>query len=192
MTAAETRPQPIIGPEPEQQTGRLRPLDRRVLQAIALVCAVPAILVLNWVDETNNVQKNLKPPEKVVSVQPGQIGELVGAQWKVVDRRQARPLTADSGDVVELRLIVAVRPGDAASAKTVGSYGLVYELLDDDGRTWSAMGIRAGQPRPGVAARVTVKGTVPRAKADALELRVQAPKTSRKDGEPLPSLRFER
>ncbi|MFI0481906.1 hypothetical protein [Actinomadura sp. 9N215] len=202
MTAAETRPQPIIPPEPGHEPGpdpepegRLRPLDRRVLQAIALLCAVPAILVLHWVDETNGIQKNLKPREKVTSVQPGQIGELIGAQWKVVGRQQARPLVKDeSNDVTDLRVAVAVRPKDAASAKLVGSYGIVYRLVDDEGREWSALASRDGNsdPRAGAAMLITVKGTVPRTKADSLELVVQAPKTARKgEKDPLPSLRFE-
>lgn len=194
MTAAETRPQPVVRDE-AAGTGRLRPLDRRVLQAIALVCAVSAFLVLQWVDETNNVEKNLKPPEKVVAVEPGQIGELVGARWKVIRRKQARPLTSDASnanDVTELRLAVAVRPGDAASAEAVGSYGLVYRLLDDDGREWSTLATKEAEPRPGVAMLITVKGTVPRTKADSLELEIQAPKAARKRSEPLLSLRFER
>ncbi|TYB40863.1 hypothetical protein [Actinomadura chibensis] len=192
MTAAETRPQPIIRPDSEEETGRLRPLDRRILQAIALVCAVSAILVIQWKDERNNVQKNLKPPEKVTSVREGQIGELVGAQWKVMGRQTARPLTGgDGNDVVELRMTVAVRPGDAASAKSVDSYGLTYRFLDDEGREWSALGIKDGAPRPGVPMRVTVRGTVPRTKADSLDLQVRPPKLERKQGEPLVSLRFE-
>ncbi|WUH98147.1 hypothetical protein OHR68_32285 [Spirillospora sp. NBC_00431] len=207
MTAAETRPQPIIPPEPGAGTAgpgtsgdepereqRMRPLDRRVLQAIALLCVIPAILVLHWADETNNIQKNLKPPEKVTSVQPGQIGELIGAQWKVIGRQNARPLKNDeTNDVTDLRIDVAVRPRDAASAKLVGSYGVVYRFVDDDGREWSALGLRVGTPTAGVAMRLTVKGTVPRTKADSLELVIQAPKTARKDArDPLPSLRFER
>lgn len=191
MTAAETRPQPIIRPDAEE-TGRLRPLDRRILQAIALICAVSAILVIQWKDERNNVQKNLKPPEKVTSVRQGQIGELVGAQWKVMARQTARPLVSGGeSDVVELRMTIAVRPGDAASAKSVDSYGLTYRFLDGDGREWSALGIKDGQPRAGVPMKVTVRGTVPRTKADSLELQVQAPKLERKQGEPLVSLRFE-
>ncbi|TDD31443.1 hypothetical protein E1287_26360 [Actinomadura sp. KC06] len=196
MTAAETRPQPIVQaepePEPEERPERLRPLDRRILQALALICAVPAFLALQWVDETNGIQKNLKPPEKVTSVQPGQVGEMLGAQWKEIGRQQAPPLAKDDlNDVVDLRVGVAVRPRDAASAKSVGSYGIVYRLVDGEGREWSAMATSPGAPRAGVAMRIVVKGTVPRAKADSLELVIQAPKTSRKGEDPLPSLRFE-
>lgn len=201
MTALDTHPDPIPlpGTEPEsEETGRskLRPLDRRILQLLALVCVVPAILVLHWVDETNNMQKNLKPPEKVTTVPPGEIGELIGARWKVFGREKGRPRTSGSqqggpNDVTELRLAVAVRPGDAASAKLVGSYGLVYRLHDDDGHEWSARASSEAKPRAGVAMRITVTGTVPRTKADSLELEIRAPKTSRKKGDPLPSLRFE-
>ncbi|MFI0410720.1 hypothetical protein [Actinomadura sp. 3N508] len=198
MTAPVTRPQPIVqaepepAAEPEERAERLRPRDRRILQAIALLCVVPAFLVVQWVDETNGIQKHLKPKEKVTSVQPGQIGELIGAQWKVIGRQQAPPLVRDeTNDVVDLRIGLAVRPRDAASAKSVGSYGIVYRLVDDEGREWSAMATGATNPRAGVAMRVIVKGTVPRAKADSLELVIQAPKTSRKPEAPLPSLRFE-
>ncbi|GAA1807369.1 hypothetical protein [Actinomadura chokoriensis] len=189
MTASDTRPDGIPLP------GRpgMRPRDRRIVQAIALVCAMAAMLAIPWADETSTIRKSLKPPEKVTTVPEGRIGELVGAKWKVYDRRVTEPLTGkDQGDVVELRLAVAVRPSDAASAKAVGSYGLQYRLQDGDGRAWSANGIRTEEPKAGVATRITVRGTVPRAKADALELRIQAPKETRKPEDPLPSLRFAR
>ena len=187
MTASDTRPDGIPLP------GRpgMRPRDRRIVQAIALTCAMAAMLVLPWADETEHVRKSLKPPEKVTTVPEGRIGELAGAQWKIYDRRTAAPL-GSRGDVVELRLQVAVRPSDAAAAKTVGSYGLQYRLHDGDGREWSADGLRTGEPKAGVALRITVKGTVPRSKADALELRIQAPEASRKPGDPPASLRFAR
>ncbi|MFG2084947.1 MULTISPECIES: hypothetical protein [unclassified Spirillospora] len=208
MTADDTRPDlpavpPEFGPpeseetpEPEEtRESRLRPLDRRVLQAIALLCAVPAILALHWVDETNNIEKNLKPPETVTTVPPGKVGELVGARWMILKRAtaQPRPGGAEPGSngVTELRLTVGVRPGDAASAKTVGSYGLAFRFVDDEGREWTAVKAGGQEPRAGTAMLVTVKGTVPRAKADSLDLEIRAPKTSRKEGEPLPSLRFE-
>lgn len=214
MTAEDTSPDlfPPIPPEPgetargaaaeaadtdgaeEARESRLRPLDRRILQALALLCAVPVLLAVHWVDEVNNIEKNLKPPEKTVTVPPDGIGELVGARWKVMKRETARPLAGGAeqqGDVTELRLAVGVRPGDAASAKAIGSYGLVYRLVDGEGREWSAAATTAGrQPRAGVASLITVKGTVPRAKAESLELEIQAPKTSRQEGEPLLSLRF--
>ncbi|MGH3239946.1 MAG: hypothetical protein ACRDNL_06170 [Spirillospora sp.] len=198
MTAAETRPQSIIPPEPRagdepEREQRLRPRDRRVLQAIALLCVVPAILVLQWADESNGVQKNLKPPEKVTSVQQGQIAEFIGARWKVIGRKNTRPLKNDeTNDVTDLRFEVAVRPGDDASAKLVGSYGMAFRLVDDDGREWSASGTRVGNPRAGASTGIIVKGTVPRTKADSLELVIRAPKTARKGAEDsLPSLRFE-
>lgn len=179
----------------EGRESRLRPLDRRVLQAIALLCAVPAILALHWVDETNNIEKNLKPPEKVTTVPPGKVGELVGARWVVMKRATAQPLGAraqqGSNDVTELRLTVGVRPGDAASAIAVGAYGLVFRFVDGEGRVWTASKVRGKDPRAGVAMALTVKGTVPRAKADSLELEIRAPKASRKKGEPRLSLRFE-
>ncbi|NKZ02442.1 hypothetical protein [Actinomadura latina] len=188
MTASDTRPDGIPLP------GRpgMRPRDLRIVQAVALVCAVSAMLVLPWADETDKVRKFLKPPEKVTTVREGQVGKLAGAQWKVVDRRTAAPLGDRQGEVVELQLDVAVRPSDAAGVKAVGSYGLAYRLRDDDGRTWSADGLRTTEPKAGVALRITVKGTVPRTEADALELEIQAPKETRKAGDPLPSLRFER
>lgn len=194
MTVSDTRPDGIPLPDLSKKDG-MRPRDRRVVQAIALTCAMAAMLVLPWSDETENIRKSLKPPEKVTTVPEGQIGELVGAKWKVYDRRTAAPLdSAAQGetkdDVVELRLEVAVRPSDAASAKAVGSYSLHYRLRDGDGREWFASGFRRTEPKAGVAMRITVRGTVPRSKADALELRIQAPKESRKPEEPLASLRF--
>ncbi|MFA1537746.1 hypothetical protein [Actinomadura monticuli] len=206
MTASDTRPDgiPLPGqaePEPSGRAGTgIRPRDRRIVQAIALVCAMAAMLVLPWTDETANVRKSLKPPEKVTTVPEGRIGELVGAKWKVYDRRTAAPLgvaqaggqAGGQGDVVELRLQVAVLPSDAASAKAVGSYGLLYRLHDDDGHVWFASGVRTAEPRAGAAMRITVRGTVPRSKAEALELRIQAPKESRKPEDPLVSLRFAR
>lgn len=212
MTSDDTRPDlPRVppqferAPEPGQASesgrteegreSRLRPLDRRILQAIALLCAVPGILALHWVDETNNIEKNMKPPEKVTTVPPGKVGELVGARWVVMKRATAQPLSGrgrqGSNDVTELRLTVGVRPGDAASAKAVGSYGLAFRFVDDEGRSWTASKANRRDPQAGVAMALTVKGTVPRAMADSLELEIRAPKTSRKKGEPRLSLRFE-
>ncbi|NVI92446.1 hypothetical protein [Actinomadura sp. BRA 177] len=75
MTASDTQPDGIPLP------GRpgMRPRDRRIVQAIALMCAMAAMLVLPWADETENVKKSLKPPEKITTVPEGQIGDLVGA-----------------------------------------------------------------------------------------------------------------
>ncbi len=84
--------------------------------------------------------------------------------------------------MVELQLAVAVRPSDAESAKAVGSYGLRYRLHDGDGREWFANGVRTAEPKAGVAMRITVKATVPRSKAGALDLQIQAPKESRQQG----------
>ncbi|MEU8345949.1 hypothetical protein SAMN05443665_102174 [Actinomadura meyerae] len=192
MTASDTRPDGIPLPDLRQRSG-MRPRDRRIAQAIALVCAVAAMLVIPWVDETNLMHASVKPPEKVTTLPEGQIGELAGAKWKVFDRRTAAPLgNRQGGDVVELRLELAVRPADAAAAKAVGSYGLQFRFHDDDGRQWTATALRTGEPKAGVAMRITVKGTVPRAKADRLELRIRAPKETLKQGDPLVSLRFSR
>lgn len=202
MTAEDTRPDlfPPIPPEPEAEDEgtrepRLRPLDRRILQAIALVCAVSALLSVQWMDERNNVEKNLKPPEKVITVAPGKVGELVGARWMLLKRENVQPLTGGAqqgaGEVTELRLTIGVRPETPAAAKEVGSFGMVYRLVDDQGREWQAMETTSKKPRAGVAMLLTVKATVPRAVADSLKLEIRAPRTSRKAGEPLPSLRFE-
>ncbi|GAA0225965.1 hypothetical protein GCM10009527_022980 [Actinomadura nitritigenes] len=182
---------PVI---PPRRRSRLRPRDRRVVQALALTALLPALLVLKWMDETDSVQKSLKPPEKVTDVPHGATGTLVGAQWKVIARQATAPLsfgTKPKDDTVtELRVVLAVRPDDAAAAKAIGSYGIVYTFTDGDGRSWSATGLAAGTARPGAVSRLTVRGTVPRTVAEALALRVQAPKASRKQGTPLPSLRF--
>ncbi|MDL4814915.1 hypothetical protein [Actinomadura opuntiae] len=180
---------PRVTPEP-----RMRPRDRRIVQALALTALVPAFLVLKWTDETHSVQKNLKPPEKVTTVPNGATGTLAGAQWKVAGRQVRAPLAFGSrpkdDTVTELQVVLAVRPDDAAAAKTVGAYGFVYTFTDGGGRSWSATGLTAGTPQQGAVTRLTVRGTVPRSEAATLALRVQAPKTSRKPGAPLPSLRF--
>ena len=197
MTAEDTHPDlPAVPAEaPEAREPRMRPRDRRIIQCIALLCAVSTLLAVQWLDETNNVEKNLKPPEKVTTVPPGAIGEFLGARWKVVKREKARPpaigAQQGSGDVTELRLSVGVRPGDAASAKTVGGYGFVYRLVDGDGHVWSATGTAGAKARAGVAMLVTVRAKVPRSKADSVELEIQAPKSARKKGAPLAWLRFE-
>ncbi|TDC90336.1 hypothetical protein [Actinomadura sp. 7K507] len=204
MTSEDTQPDlPAIPPEPEPsefseseeaREPRLRPRERRILQAIAVLCVVPLLLSVQWVDESNSVEKNLKPPEKVTTVQPGAIGELAGAKWKIMKRAAAQPLAIggqqDSSGVTELRLSVGFRPENAAAAKAVGS-GFAYRLVDDEGREWSATGTADGKAQVGVAMMVTITAKVPRSKADSLELEIEAPKTSRKKGDPLASLRFE-
>lgn len=198
MTAADTSPDlfPPIPPEPgPAREPRLRPLERRILQAVALLCAVSALLAVQWADERNNVEKNLKPPEKVVTVQPDTVGEFLGARWMALKRETARPLAggAQQGDVAELRFTVGVRPDDAAAVQLVGAYDLGYRFVDGEGREWSASGAVAGRrPQAGVSSLITVRGTVPRSKADSLKLEIRAPKSARKAGDPLLSLRFER
>ncbi|WP_242909103.1 hypothetical protein [Actinomadura terrae] len=191
MTGDPTQTQP----DPPARTG-LPLRDRRVVQAIALGTLLPALLTLHWVDETHNVRSGLKPEEKVTTVPRGAAGELAGARWQVVDRRTAAPLVtppsgAPSGavEVAELRVTLSVVPKDAASAKAVGAYGIVYRLRDGDGHVWAATGLDTGTARPGVPVRITVRGTVPRAKADLLALEVRPPAYPRPKG-PLPSLRF--
>jgi hypothetical protein len=173
---------------------RIRPRDRRIVQAIALATLLPAFLGLKWMDEADSVQKNLKPPEKVTTVPHGQTGTLADAQWKVVARQARAPIAAGTGPqddgTTELQVVLAVRPADAAAAKTIGSYGITYFFTDGDGRMWSATGLAAGTPRAGAPARLTVRSTVPRTKAAELALLVKAPKASRRPGRPLPSLRF--
>ncbi|MWA04520.1 hypothetical protein F8568_029905 [Actinomadura sp. LD22] len=185
---------PPIPPRTSRTRPRLRPRDRRVIQALALTALLPAFLVLKWTDETDSVQKSLKPPEKVTDVPQGATGTLMGAQWKVVARQATAPPsfgTKPKDDTVtQLQVVLAVRPGDAAAAKAIGSYGVGYTFTDGGGRSWSATGLVAGTPRAGTAGRLTVRGTVPRTLAAALALKVQAPKASRKPGTPLPSLRF--
>ncbi|QKG24686.1 hypothetical protein [Actinomadura verrucosospora] len=196
---------PVIPPRPPQQQRqqqqqqprqrqRIRPRDRRIVQAFALTALIPALLVLKWTDETNSVQKSMKPPEKVTDVPQGATGTLAGAQWKVIGRQTVDPPAFGTGPkdatATQLQVVLAVRPDDEAAAKAIGSYGVVYTFTDGDGRSWSATGLTTGTARPGAVARLTVKGTVPRTRAAVLALRVQAPKASRKPGTPLPSLRF--
>lgn len=192
-SAAYGDPQRTIPDPPSPPARRMRPRDRRIVQALAVAVLLPAFLVLKWVDQSDGAQQNLKPPEKVTSVAHGAVGHLADAQWKVVSRGTEAPLGSgdrQDGDATELQVVLAVRPETAAAAKTIGSYGVGYFFEDGDGRTWSAGGIAAGTPRQGVAGKLTVKGTVPRSEAAALALVVKAPKASRKKGKPLPSLRF--
>ena len=188
------RTNPDLPAIPSRARPRLRPRDRRIVQALALTALLPALLVLKWTDETNSVHKNLKPPEKVTDVPRGATGTLAGARWKAIARQATAPLsfgTKPKDDTVtQLQVVLAVRPDDAAAAKTIGSYGIVYTFTDGGGRSWSATGLAAGTLRAGTVGRITVRGTVPRTMAAALALRVQAPKASRKQGRPLPSLRF--
>ncbi|TDD83292.1 hypothetical protein [Actinomadura rubrisoli] len=188
------------GESPERV--KLRPLDRRVIQAMALAALVPAFLSLQWLDEERSLRSNLKPREKVITVAHGAVGEFGGARWRLMGRENAASLAdpasapgtsppggTGAGDVTELRLTLAVRPLDAAGAKTVGSYGTVYRLRDGDGHVWSATGLALGTPRQGVPTRITVRATVPRAKVDSLVLEVRPPAYPRPKG-PLPLLRF--
>ncbi|TDC65167.1 hypothetical protein E1200_18980 [Actinomadura sp. GC306] len=190
---ADTSPDlfPPIPPESGGTPERgLRPLERRVLQAVALLCAVSALLSVRWVDERNNVEKNLKPPEKVVAVQPEKPGAFLGTRWMVLKHETAQ---LGDGDAVELRVTVGVRPDSAAAVELAGAYDLGYRFVDGEGREWSAAGTVAGPPlRAGASTLILVKGTVPRTKAEALELEIRAPKAARKAGGPLLSLRFER
>ena len=200
MTVEDTAPDliPPIPPEEPKDGKRsgLRPRERRILQILALVCLVPTLLSLQWLDETRGIEKGLKPPEKVVTARRDAVADFLGARWKALKYETAQPLAGgpDQGEVTELRVWVGVRPDTPEAAKTVGSYGLVFRFADDDGHRWSAAGTTTvgNPPRAGSASLISVRGTVPRSKAESLELEIQQPKESRKQGRPLLWLRFER
>ncbi|MFC6933492.1 hypothetical protein ACFQHO_26195 [Actinomadura yumaensis] len=164
----------------------MRARDRRIVQAIALITVLPALLVLHWVDDVHNVRKNLEPPVKAATVARGASGTLGGAEWRL-QQRQAAP--GPGPDTASLRLVLAVRPLDAAGVKLLGSYGLTYRLRDGDGHEWSAAGLALGTPRVGAWARVTVSASVPRSKTGSVALEVRPPAYRRTKGA-LPSLRF--
>lgn len=163
--------------------------DRRVLEGIALTMVVPALLAFHWVDETRNVRGHLDPPERVTVVAKNGIGQLAGVRWRVLERRSAAPLRGPSGpDVTELRIAMILRPVDAAGAKAA-AFGVEYRLVDGEERHWSATGLVSGTPRVRVVSRLTVRGTVPRAKAEALSLEVR-PRPGTQPKGTLPLLRF--
>lgn len=164
----------------------LRARDRRIVQVIALVTVLPALLVLHWVDDVHNVRKNLEPPVKATTVARGASGTLGGAEWRL-QQRQAMP--GPGPDAASLRLVLNVRPLDAAGVKLLGSYGLTYRLRDGDGHEWSAAGLALGTPRVGAWARVTVSASVPRSRTGSVALEVRPPAYQRTKGA-LPSLRF--
>ncbi|WP_157610423.1 hypothetical protein [Spirillospora albida] len=165
------------------------PRDRRVLEALLVAVVVPALLAFHWVDESRNVRRHLEPPEKATVVAKNGIGRLSGVRWRVLERRTAPPLKGPSGpDVTELRIAMVLRPEDAAGAKTA-AYGVEYRLVDGAGRYWSADGLVSGTPRANTVSRLTVRGTVPRAKVEAVSLEVRPRPGTRPKGT-LPLLRF--
>ncbi|MEU6036195.1 hypothetical protein ABZ801_12375 [Actinomadura sp. NPDC047616] len=168
---------------------RVRPGDRRFLEAMALVTLLPALVGLHWLDDTRNIQQRLERPEKPTVVAKGGVGTLAGTRWLFVRRTVTKaPLNPDP-DVAEVRMVVAIRPLTPAGAKAVTSYGMTYRLRDAEGRFWSATALPSSPPRAGATALLTVRGVLPRAKAGTVTLEVRPPATSQPKG-PLPSLRF--
>ncbi|GLZ14655.1 hypothetical protein Acsp04_48900 [Actinomadura sp. NBRC 104425] len=168
---------------------RMRPGDRRFLEAMALVTLLPALVGLHWLDDTRNIQQRLERPEKPTTVAKGKVGVLADTRWLFVRRTVARaPLNPDP-DVAEVRMVVAIKPLTQAGAKTVGSFGMSYRLRDGEGHIWSATAVPSSTPRAGAIALLTVKGVLPRSKAQTVTLEVRPPTTYRPK-EPLPSLRF--
>ena len=168
---------------------RLGPRTRRVVEACVLAVLLPALLGIHWIDESDRAE-SLEPPVRVSSVANGRIGEMLGARWTVY-RRDTVPGTNDGQDVVELRVVLAVKARDAKSVQAVGGFGTTYRFVDGQGHEWGADGRTSTEARPGKVFPLTVQGTVHRAKAGSLALVVRAPETARKGGAPLPSLRFE-
>ncbi|MBA8955519.1 hypothetical protein ACFQU9_36755 [Actinomadura namibiensis] len=180
-----TRPDPVEAPE--ERRSRLRPGDRRLLQLAALGVLAPALLAVQWTDETHNAAR-LVPPERPTVVPRGGTGDLAGARWRVVQRLAGtRPPPGGAPDTAEVRFVLAVEAGDPAAARTATGFGTRYEFHDGAGHTWSATGL-AAPARPGVPLRVTVRAVVPRPTLRSLTLEVQRREATAKG--PLPSLRF--
>lgn len=168
---------------------RMRPADRRFLQAMALVTLLPALVGLHWLDDTRTIQQRLERPEKPTTVAKDKVGVLADTRWLFVRRTVAQaPLNPDP-NVAEVRMVVAIKPLTEAGAKTVGSFGMSYRLRDDEGHIWSATALPSSTPRAGAITLLTVRGVLPRAKAQTATLEVRPPTTYRPK-EPLPSLRF--
>ncbi|WP_233618042.1 hypothetical protein, partial [Actinomadura sp. WAC 06369] len=174
----------------ERRRTWLGPRARRVVEVCVLAVLLPGLLGLYWVDETGRAE-SLEPPVKVSSVARGKIGELVGARWTVY-KRESAPQGGPAGqDAVQLQVVLAVKAQDAKSAKTVGGYGMEFRFVGRDGREWTADASKPPQVTPGQAFPITVRGTVPRARAESLALVVRPPESERRGADPLPSLRFE-
>lgn len=159
------------------------------MEVLALVCLLPAFLGVQWLDETNRAE-SLEPPVKVSSIADGKVGELVGARWTLGERK-ITPRKAAGQDVAELQVALGVKAPTAESAKKVGGYGMEFRFVDEQGREWTARASPTGQVPVGKVHVFTLRGTVPRAKAESLAVVVRPPKTERKGAAPLPSLRFE-
>ncbi|XVQ11657.1 hypothetical protein ACQP1W_03475 [Spirillospora sp. CA-255316] len=182
------------GEEQPRREPRLRPRDRRVLEAIALLTLLPALLLLRWTITADDARKvTMERPEKATVVPRNAIGEWSGARWRLYGQSVGTPLStggaAAQPDVAELRLSVAVRPETPAAARMLLS--LDYRLADAEGHLWTARGTTSTTPRPGMAMRLLVTGTVPRSKTGAVVLELRPPPYSQPKG-PLPLLRFER
>lgn len=179
------------GTSSNPRRSRMGPRTRRVVEACALAVLLPSLLGLYWVDETGRAE-DLEPSVKVSSVARGKIGELAGARMTVYKRESApRPGAPEGQDVVQLQVILAVKAQDAESAETIGGYGVEYRFVGGQGLEWTANASKPTRIQPGKAFPLTVRGTVPRAKAESLALEVRLPETARKGAAPLPSLRFE-
>ncbi|MBE1533328.1 hypothetical protein [Actinomadura algeriensis] len=173
----------------EPRRSRLGSRTRRVIEACALAVLLPVLLGLHWIDESGRAE-SLDAPVRVSSVAKGKIGELLGARWTVY-KREIVPGTVENPDAVDLQVVLAVKAQDAKSVQAIGGYGTTYRFVDGQGREWGANARTPVNVQPGKAFALTVRGTVPRAKAGSLALEVRAPETARKGAAPLPSLRFE-
>ncbi|MQY04462.1 hypothetical protein [Actinomadura macrotermitis] len=175
----------VTRPDPIAREPRLRPRDRRIAEAIALLTLLPVVPVLAWADQTANVHRSLAPLEKPVIVSRGGEGELAGVRWRVRGRTTGPGL----GDgVAALRIVLLARPADAAAARSIGAYGTLYRLRDGQGHVWNGTAL-AAPAKPGAPVQVTVQATLPRAAADAVALEILPPRSQARKGA-LPSLRF--
>lgn len=175
----------------EAERRAMRPRDRRILEAIALLTLVPTLLVLGWVGDITMAEKIADPPEKATVVPRDTTATWQNVRWRLYAQAVGGPPAGYGSDAAELRLGLAMKPLNAAGVKLLTSFGLKYRLADSEGNVWTATGSTGEPPRAGRTRSITVRGALPRSKTGAVVLEVRAPVNPRPKG-PVPLLRFER
>jgi hypothetical protein len=166
-----TVPDPVGPREP-----RLTRRQRRALEAGALVVLVPALLGVQWLDDTSHMSPGWKQQQDVAVVRRGGTGALGRSRWRLLGRDTHTPLksgTTPSG-AVRLTLVLEVRALDAQGVKDAKNAG--YQVRDREGHIWSAFGEFAGDHdlTTGATVRVTVTANVPEKVVSRIVLEVRS------------------
>lgn len=170
----DEKPDPLENTVPDPVPRRLPDGRRRAIEVCALICLVPALLAVRWIDDSH-LAASFQPRERVTVVPHGGTGAIGHSRWRVLGRDPRPPPAFEPPPgSAPVALLVQVRALDAAGAKD--AMNAAYQVRDRAGHTWTAEGEfpNAKGPAAGGTAVATVTANVPSSLVSEVVLEVLA------------------